>query len=129
VVQAVAPPAIPSAPEPGQCWIVGAGAGGAWAGYDHAIACWTGGGWRFVASLEGMAVWSLADSLPVRRDAGGWMLGQLAASTLRIGSEQVVGPRQPPISVPSGGSVVDLEVRDAISAILSVLRTHGLIAS
>jgi hypothetical protein len=57
------------------------------------------------------------------------MLGQLAASTLRIGSEQVVGPRQPPISVPSGGSVVDLEVRDAISAILSVLRTHGLIAS
>lgn len=129
VVQAVAPPAIPSAPEPGQCWAVGAGAGGAWAGRDHAIACWTEGGWRFVASREGMTVWSLADSLPARRDANGWTIGQLDASALRIAGEQVVGFRQPSISAPTGGSTIDVDVRVAVGAILDALRAHGLIAA
>lgn len=129
VVQAVAPPAVPSAPEPGQCWVVGVGAGGAWVGRDHAIACWTEGGWRFVASREGMTVWSLADSLPARRDADGWTIGQLDASTLRILGEQVVGTRQPSIAAPTGGSIVDTEVRVAVESILGALRAHGLIAT
>jgi len=129
VVQAVAPAAIPSAPEPGQCWIVGASAGGAWAGHDHAIACWTEGGWRFVTSSDGMAVWSLADALPARREANGWTMGQLVASTLRIEGDQVVGARQPAIAAPTGGSVVDMEVRVAVGAILGMLRAHGLIAA
>lgn len=128
VVQAVAPAAIPSSPEPGQCWIVGAGAGGVWAGHDNAIACWTGGGWRFVASREGMWAWSLADSLPARREANGWTLGQLAASALRIGGDQVVGARRPAIAGAADGSTVDAEARVTVSAILEALRAHGLIA-
>lgn len=129
VVEAVAPAAIPASPEPGQCWIVGAGAGGVWTGYDHAIACWTGGGWRFVMSRVGMSAWSLADSLPVRREANGWRVGQLAASTLRIAGDQVLGARQPAIAAATGGSVVDMEVRVAVAAILGALRAHGLIAA
>ena len=128
VVQAVAPAAIPASPVPGQCWIVGAGAGGVWAGHDNAIACWTGGGWRFVASREGMWAWSLADSLPARREANGWTLGQLAASALRIGGDQVVGARRPAIAGAADGSTVDAEARVTVSAILEALRAHGLIA-
>jgi hypothetical protein len=129
VVQAVAPVAIPALPAPGQCWIVGIGAGGAWIGNDNAIACWTEGGWRFVPSQEGMRAWSLADALPARRTGDGWVIGRVEAATLRIAGDQVVGPRQPGIANASGGSVVDAEVRVAVDAILTVLRAHGLIAA
>jgi len=129
VVQAVAPAAIPPSPEPGQCWIVGVGAGDAWAGHDNAIACWTGGGWRFVASSAGMCAWSLADSLPARRETNVWTLGRLEAATLRIGGDQVVGARQPAIAEATGGPVADAEVRIAVAAVLGVLRAHGLIAA
>lgn len=129
VVEAVAPAAIPVSPEPGQCWIVGGGAGGVWVGHDHAIACWTEGGWRFVMSRVGMSAWSLADSLPARREANGWTVGQCAASALRIAGDQVVGARQPAIAAATGGSVVDMEVRAAVAAILDALRAHGLIAA
>ena len=74
-VVAVAPASVPATPVPGQCWIVGIGATGAWAGHDGALAFWTSGGWRFVAPFLGMAVWSLADNAPVRRMSFGWYNG------------------------------------------------------
>jgi|CXWL01.1.fsa_nt_gi hypothetical protein len=129
VVLAVAPPAIPDTPLPGQCWVVGNGAGGAWSGHDNAIACWSEGGWRFVASREGMSAWSLSDALPARREAGGWVLGQIGATSVRIGGNQVVGARQPAIANPAGGAIIDAEVRVALAAILAALAAHGLIAA
>lgn len=129
VVQAVAPPAIPDTPLPGQCWIVGNGAGGAWAGQDNAIACWSEGGWRFVASCEGMSAWSLADALFAHRAESGWVLGQIEAATVRIGGKQVLGAQQAAIADPAGGPAADVEVRAAVAAILGALRTHGLIAA
>ena len=38
VVQSVAPASVPASPQPGQCWIIGTGATGAWAGHDGALA-------------------------------------------------------------------------------------------
>lgn len=128
VVQAVAPPEIPASPVAGQCWIVGNGAGGVWAGHDNAIACWTDGGWRFVASREGMTAWSLAARLPARRTDAGWVLGQIEAAGVRIGGKQIIGAQQPAIPVPTGGAVIDSEVRITVAALLAMLRTHGLIA-
>ena len=110
IVQAVAPAAIPPSPQPGQCWIVGTGAAGAWAGRDNAIACWTENGWRFTPSQPGMRVWSHEVSV----------LGN-------VGGVQVVGSRQPAIPDVTGGNAADAEVRVAVGAILHVLRTHGLI--
>jgi len=127
IVQAVAPAAIPPSPQPGQCWIVGTGAAGAWAGRDNAIACWTENGWRFTPSQPGMRVWSLADGLEAVRTASQWVLGRLDAEALRIGGVQVVGSRQPAIPDVTGGNAADAEVRVAVGAILRVLRTHGLI--
>ena len=104
--------ALPASPTPGQSWIVGTGAGGAWAGQDGALATWTAGGWRFIAPVTGMAVWSLADQGLARRTPTGWSIGSRRAALVD----------------PSGGSVRDEEARTAIAAILATLRTHGLIA-
>lgn len=113
VVEAVAPIAVPTAPLPGQCWIVGATPTDAWAGQAGAIAGWTAGGWRFLLPSLGMAVWSNADKGWVRRTEGGWMVaGQGAA-----------------IADPAGGATIDGEARTAVTAVLAVLRAHGLIAA
>ena len=128
-VVAVAPSTVPTAPTPGQCWIVGSGATGAWAGHDGAIAAWTQGGWRFVAPFEGLTVWSLADAMSARRTATAWVTGSLTGHKLTIDGEQVVGARGGPISAPSGGTIVDAEARTAVAAILATLRSHGLITT
>ena len=128
-VVAVAPATVPASPTLGQSWIVGTGATGAWNGHDGAIAAWTQGGWRFVAPFEGMAVWSLADSMVARRTATAWATGTLAGRKLTIDGQQVVGMRGGAIGNATGGAVVDTEVRAIVGQILAALRTHGLIAT
>lgn len=127
VVVSVAPAGVPGAPVPGQSWIVGSGATGDWAGQDGALATWTAGGWRFIVPFDGMAVWSIADAVPVLRTSGAWAIGQVRASALVIGGDQVMGLRQPTIAEPSGGATVDTQARDCLALILDALRTHGAI--
>ena len=117
----------PESPQPGQCWAIGAAPTGTWTGHAHAIAGWTGGGWRFVAAQDGMQGWSLADALPIRFAAGAWRVGELAAESLRIGGLQVVSSRQGAIAAPIDGAVVDGQARAALAEILGALRAHGLI--
>lgn len=128
-VVGVAPASVPTAPSHGQCWIVGSGAVDAWAGHDGALAVWTQGGWRFIAPFEGMTVWSLADSMPLRRTASVWLAGELTGHKLTIDGQQVVGARERAIAAPSEGAIVDEEARVAVGAILTILRNHGLIAT
>lgn len=129
VVQSIAPASVPSAPVVGQCWIAGPSPSGAWAGHANALTCWTSGGWRFVAPFEGMQCWSLTDALPARFSGASWSIGQIAASTVRIGGNVVLGTRQAAIADPAGGTIVDTEARLALASILTALRTHGLISS
>jgi hypothetical protein len=129
VVQSVAPGSIPSNPGLGQCWIVGTSPGGAWTGQAGAIAAWTAGGWRFVTPRDGMTLWSLADSRSVQRRGTVWVIGVLVAQSLSISGNQVVGARQGAIAAPTGGTVIDTESRTTITAILNILRAHGLIAT
>lgn len=129
VVKAVAPVAVPTAPDSGDCWIVGPTPSGAWVGKAQQIACWTSGGWRFVAPLAGMACWSSADGVTVRYGPGGWEIGLVRALELRIGSNKVVGARLPAISEPVSGTTIDIESRITIGSILAALRSHGLISA
>lgn len=126
VVEGVGPGVPPPSPVVGQCWIVGAAPSGDWAGQADALAVWTDGGWRFVAPTPGMAVWSRLDGLDARYDGAAWQSGVVSAARLEIGGVQVVGPRQPAIAAPAGGSVVDVEARAVISGLLAMLSTHGL---
>jgi Protein of unknown function (DUF2793) len=127
VVQAVAPPSVPPTPSLGQSWIVGVGAVGAWAGHDSALACWTGGGWRFANAFDGMTVWNLATNSHARRSAATWQSGIVNGSQFRVGDVQVLTARQSAIASPAGGATIDAESRIAVTAILTALRTHGLI--
>jgi hypothetical protein len=129
-VQGVGVDAPPAAPEPGQAWIVGTAPTGDWAGHADAIACWTTGGWRFVAPRTGMAVWAESLARPVRYRAGaGWQVGVITASRIEIDGVQVIGARVGAIAMPAGGAIVDEQAREAIGAMLDALRAHGLIAS
>ncbi|HEY5458050.1 MAG TPA: DUF2793 domain-containing protein, partial [Sphingomicrobium sp.] len=64
----------------------------------------------------------------LRRD-GAWESGIVRAEEVQIGGLTVVRQRQPAIANPTGGTVIDAECRTAIGSILTMLRTHGLIAS
>jgi hypothetical protein len=118
----------PAAPQPGQCWIVGAAPTGDWSEQAQALAIWTEGGWRFVPPPIGMTVWLAGDMVPALFDGTRWIAGELRANRLLIEGVPVVGPRQPAIAAPAGGTVADGEARTAITAILAALAAHGLIA-
>lgn len=128
-VESVALDTPPGSPVPGQCWVVGASPSGDWNGQALALAAYTENGWRFVAPRAGMLVWSLADTLPAMFDGAVWTLGALHARHLIVEGVAVVGAQQSAIPDPSGGTAPDSAARAAISAILTTLRTHGLIAS
>lgn len=126
-VEAVGTNTPPASPTAGQCWIIGTTPNGAWSAQANALAGWTAGGWRFISPRQGMTVWSMTDSVFCWFDGAGWRVGDVVARAIDIGGVQVVGSRQAAIESPAGGSVIDVEARAAIGAILAALRSHGLI--
>lgn len=126
-VEAVGLEAPPTAPEPGQSWIIGGAPIGGWSGRADALTSWTQGGWRFVQPVEGMAVWDAGEQAVARFIAGRWEKGVLRGQSVVLQGQRVVGPRGPAIADPGGGTVVDEPARAAVLAILATLRRHGLI--
>jgi hypothetical protein len=99
----------PAAPMNGQCWLVGTDATGAFAGQTDRIVAWTEGGWRFIAPREGMRAYDIAATAYRLYAGGNW---RLAAAPV----------------APSGGSVVDSQARVAIAAIITSLRSAGVLS-
>ncbi len=95
-------------PEPGQCWIVGADAAGAWGGHANQLAGWTEGGWRFAVPVEAMSMFD--------RSTGGSL-------TFRDG----LWSAPESILLPSGGSVIDREARDSFTALVTALERAGIL--
>jgi hypothetical protein len=119
--------APPESPVVGQSWVIAGGAAGAWAGKEGMLASCTEGGWRFVEPIPGMLVWNKSGGHWLHWRAAGWSGGELSATALFIGGQKVVGERQPEVSSPSGGTVIDGEARAAIAAMTAVLKSHGLV--
>lgn len=119
----------PSAPQIGALYICGSSPSGSWAGHANALALATVGGWRFIEAFDGLRVLDSSTMLERRFHAGSWSLGVITAERVEVGGKKVLGPQLTAIAGPSGGSSVDTEARQAISSILTALRSHGLIAS
>ena len=101
--------APPSTPAEGECWLIDTGASNSWSGHDGAIACFQSGNWLFIDPVDGMRVFDQSAGRFIRYD-GAWRSGAA-------------------IAVPSGGSTVDEEARNAISDLISALVEAGLVPS
>ena len=117
----------PGTPGDGECWIVAASPDGEWAGHAGDIAQWTAGGWRFAGPSAGWRCHVLDRGAAMSHDGSGWQDEAVRADGFYLAGERVVGARQPAITTPAGGTVVDLEARETIAAILAAMQTHGLI--
>lgn len=119
----------PTARQTGACYIIGQNPTGDWVGKAGQIAAWTPGGWRFIVPADGINLWVRSTGVTAGYRSGVWEIGPVRASSVMVAGQQVVGTQQPAIAAPSGGTTIDGEARASISAILSALRQHGLIAT
>ena len=108
--------------------VAAAGASGAFAGHEGALAGWSAGGWRFVTPVEGMRLVDRVSGVELAFRGGAWTSGSLRASEVLVNGIKVVGARGLAIADMAGGTTVDSEARAAVNQILAALRTHGLIA-
>lgn len=127
VVEGVPQAQPPQSPAIGTCYLVATGGTGDWAGQDSSVACYSAGGWRFVAPIEGVSVLSRSSGETLQWRSGSWEAGIARVQEVRIDGQTVLRGRQPAIQNPTGGAVVDSENRAAVTAILGALRTHGMI--
>src|SRR3954471_9344572 len=72
----------PASPVEGSCYIVATAPTGAWSGNGQNLATYTGGGWRFVAPLDGMAAYVISANLWATFCAGLWEMGAVRGSSL-----------------------------------------------
>ncbi len=107
VIAAAAVP--PAQPEMGECWLVAEDSLEEWAGHDNMLALWTQGGWRFVDPGEGARIWMRDTQCHLRRQGNHWV------------RELAIVANALPIEVPTGGTVIDVEARHAISALLLMM--------
>ena len=64
----------PSDPQEGECYGLGTGASGAWAGQDGTLAFYSnGGGWQFLTPQAGWRAWSLSDAHMRVYSASQWL--------------------------------------------------------
>jgi len=120
--------APPAGPVPGNAWIVGPTPTGTWSGHAGEIASFGEGGWRFALPVPGCLAWVVDLGVFAVRNDDAWVSDAWPAHALRIGDANLLAPALPAIGDVSGGSMIDVEARAAILAILNVLRYMGLIA-
>ena len=121
--------APPASPVNGVLYRVAtAGASGAFAGHEGALAGWSAGGWRFVMPVEGMRLTDRASGVELAFRGGGWTSGSIRATEILVGGTKVLGARGNAIP-DARGKLRSIRRRAPRSLrILAALRTHGLIA-
>jgi hypothetical protein len=121
--------APPPAPAAGAVWIVPSGASGAWSGQAGKLAEWDGAAWTFTAAPAGTVAWVADEGVLGVHDGAGWAIDFLPVGGLRIGGADLFGAARSDIAAPSGGGVVDVEARAALTNLLAYLRTQGLLGA
>ncbi len=83
----------PADPEEGECWIVAAGSGGAFAGHAGRIARFRDGGWEFVAPRTGWRAWLEDEALLLVHGGGDWRPAVGELPMLGVGTVADAGTR------------------------------------
>lgn len=116
-----------AAPAPGTCHIVPAAGAAAWGQPAGTLMHWLGdAGWLAVPPREGQTA-LVADEGVMLVYRGGWQADWPVAG-LAIGGRSVLAANPVAIAPPGGGTVVDVEARAAIAALISALRQMGILA-
>ncbi|KPF59566.1 hypothetical protein IP88_16280 [alpha proteobacterium AAP81b] len=117
----------PAGVAPGVAYLVPAGASGAWAGQADSIASHDGFGWNFAAPVPGVVAYVADEAVFVHFD-GAWSDGAWPAAGLRVGGRTLLAALPATIAEPVGGTLVDTECRNVVSAMIGALRAQGVIA-
>lgn len=96
----------PAGPQPGDAYLIAAGATGEWLGEDGAIAVSQGSHWLFLPPVDGASLRRI-DTGQVCVYSNGW------STAMEPGA-------------PSGGTTVDTEARAAIAGLIGALRHSGV---
>jgi hypothetical protein len=122
-MQVAMPPAAPAA---GDAYIVPAGALGAWAGQSGRVASFDGFGWLLSAPVMGTL--ALVQDLGVFAFFDGlWRADAWPVASLSVDGRSVLAAPAVAVAGPSGGGVVDSQCRQAVDALISALRSQGVI--
>lgn len=97
----------PATPQDGDCWLVGNAPTGEWAGHDGQLAGRQAGNWLFSQPRNGMTVLDFSVG-KIRRYANGWQSANA-------------------IPAPSGGTVIDVQARSAVAALITALIAGGIL--
>ncbi|WP_347302752.1 DUF2793 domain-containing protein [Croceibacterium sp. TMG7-5b_MA50] len=98
----------PSNMQDGDCWIVGAGATGEWAGRANMLACRQAGTWLYAKPCEGLKAYDRKTGQELRYSNGRWS-GAVAVTKVQ------------------GGATVDAEARSAIAGLIAALTHAGIL--
>ena len=97
----------PTTPVDGQSWLIGKTPTNGWAGHAEQIVSRQGGNWLFTVPIAGMRLFNKALGQDMRWD-NGWTVASRP-------------------TLPSGGTTVDAESRQAIAAIIEALAKAGIV--
>ena len=100
--------APPTAPAPGECWLVGDEPSGDWLNHAGALASYQAGEWIFAAARDGMTILDRSTGQKVR---------------FRSGWHRPATP-----AAPTGGTTIDAEARTAITELVEALIDAGILA-
>ena len=105
-----APPTGLNDTSDGVCWLIDSAASGLWGGRTGQIARWCSGSWRYIQPVAGMTLWLSSNDSRLFYIAGAWV--ETSA-----------------INNPIGGTIIDVEARAVVIAILHHLRQISSILS
>lgn len=97
----------PAAASDGDCYRIASPATGDWSGHAEEIAIRIGGSWHFAEPAEGMMLFD--------RTADKWIW-------FRSGWQSAATP-----TLPTGGSVIDVEARALLATLMQTLQSFGLL--
>ena len=117
--------APPATPAPGSCYIVPPAGVAAWGHPAGTLLHWLGTAWLAQAPRDGQVA-LIGDEAAMLVHDGSWQ-AHWPVTGLRVAGRSVLGANPADVALPGGGSVVDIEARATLAALVAALRQQGIV--